>query len=313
MNLYDLAALLFIAGFAVVGLRLGLLRSALNLAGFAVALFLALRVEGPLGGALATLLHSSPWATQLATFVVILVGAGVVVHIASARIARLVPDTRGLRLASLVGGATLGILAALLPIWLATGLLLLVPSSVAPLARAAHQSSTAKLMAAWTPSWPQGVLAYVGKVAVGPQQDQLVYELQRLFTGSPRLLQEQELQMLELLNQTRRRFGLPPLRLDPDLCLAARAHSTDMARNSYFEHDSPRFGTPMHRMQIAGVHTVFYGENIAFALDASLAETAFMHSPGHRANILDPDYTRVGIGAVTDGLMVMFTQDFAGT
>ena len=157
------------------------------------------------------------------------------------------------------------------------------------------------------------MLAYVGKVAVGPQQDELVYELQRLFSGGPRLLQEQETQMLDLLNQTRRQFGLPPLRLDPDLRLTARAHSADMANNSYFEHDSPRFGTPMQRMQIAGVHTVHYGENIAFALDASLAETAFMHFSGHRANILDPDYTRVGIGAVTDGLMVMFTQDFAGT
>ncbi len=313
MNVYDLAALLFIAAFAVVGLRLGLLRTALHLAGFAFALFLALRVEGPLGGAVAVLLHTPPWATQLATFVVILIAVGVLVHIVSARIARLVPDTRRLRLASLVGGATLGVLAALLPVWLATGLLLLVPSSAAPLARAAHQSSTAKLMGAWTPSWPQGVLAYVGKVAVGPQQDQLVYELQHLFSNGPRLMQEQEAQMLDLLNQTRRQFGLPPLRLDPKLRLAARAHSADMATNNYFEHDSPRFGTPVQRMQVAGVRTGYYGENIAFALDAALAETAFMHSPGHRANILDPDYTRVGIGAVTDGLMVMFTQDFAGT
>lgn len=312
MNLYDLTVFLFIAMLALSGLRLGLVRSVLRLAGFVIAVFLALRLEAPLGSAVARFLHTAAWATQLAVFAGVLIAIGIAVRIGAERLARLLPDTRGVRLVNRVGGATLGALAALLPVWLATGLLLLVPASAASLARAAQTSSTAKLMSAWTPSWPQGVLAYVGTVTVGPQKGQGIYQLQRLLSsGTSQPLSAQEAQMLTLLNQTRRQFGLRPLRFDPQLRLAARAHSADMVAHDYFEHDSPRFGTPMDRMQAAGVRADYYGENIALALDANQAEIAFMHSPGHRANILDPNYTRVGIGAVKDGLMVMFTQDFA--
>jgi uncharacterized protein YkwD len=314
MNLYDLAVLLFVGLLALSGLRLGLVRGVLRLVGFVLAVFLALRLEALLGSWVAGLLHTAPWATQLAVFAAILGATGVCVRLGADRLARLLPRTGGVRLIDRLGGATLGVLVALLPVWLVTGLLLLVPASTAALARAAQTSSTAKIMSAWSPSWPQGVLAYVGKVAVGPDKGQAVYRLQRLLSSNDSLqpLAAQEAQMLALLNQTRLQFGLQPLTLDPTLQNAARAHSADMVANDYFEHVSPRFGTPMDRMQAAGERATYYGENIALALDANQAEIAFMHSPGHRANILDPHYTRVGIGAVKDGLMVMFTQDFAG-
>jgi uncharacterized protein YkwD len=312
MNLYDLAALLFFALLTVAGYRLGLVRSLLHICGFALAVFVSLRIEAPLGNAVARLLHTPAWVMQLVVFIALLGVIGVAVHVLSARLRPWLPAEPVLRRMGRVGGATLGMAIALLWVWLATGLLVLAPAS-ATLTREAHQSSTAKFLAALTPAWPQGVLNYVGGVSVGPQRGQLLYELQRLVSGggSGQLL-GQEAQMLQLLNQTRRSLGLPTLSLDLELRSAATAHSVDMDVGNYFSHDSPRFGTPMDRMRASGVIAAYYGENISLSLDAAQAENAFMHSPGHRANILDPNYTRVGIGAVSDGLMVLFTQDFAG-
>ncbi|HEV7214836.1 MAG TPA: CvpA family protein [Chloroflexota bacterium] len=118
--------------------------------------------------------------------------------------------------------------------------------------------------------------------------------------------------MLAYLNQQRSQYGLPSLRYDPTLTAVARAHSTDMFQRSYFGHDTPDGRTPFDRMHAAGVTYTSAGENIAYAPNVSIADTGLMNSPEHRANILRPQFRRVGIGIVGGGLFEeMFTQDFA--
>lgn len=122
-----------------------------------------------------------------------------------------------------------------------------------------------------------------------------------------------EQQMLTLLNQSRRENGLAPLTLDPTLRDVARAHSEEMFRLGYFAHDSPVSGSPFARMKAAGVNDPAMGENLAYAPSVDVAERGLMRSPGHRANILSPDFSKVGIGVVVaPNGSKMFTQDFAG-
>jgi len=122
-----------------------------------------------------------------------------------------------------------------------------------------------------------------------------------------------EQNMLKQVNQARSENGLAPLRSDPQLQQVALAHSQEMLELGYFAHISPLHGSPTDRMDAAHIAYSSAGENIAYAPTVDVAERGLMRSPGHRANILSSDYTRVGIGVVVTPFgMRMFTQDFAG-
>ena len=122
-----------------------------------------------------------------------------------------------------------------------------------------------------------------------------------------------EARMLVLINAARAKAKLAPVRMDALLQVAARAHSRDMYQRAYFSHQTPDHKTPFDRIHAAGVRYVTAGENIAFAPGVDDAEQSLMDSPEHRANILNPDFRRVGIGVyrASDGYEEMFTQDYA--
>jgi uncharacterized protein YkwD len=125
------------------------------------------------------------------------------------------------------------------------------------------------------------------------------------FTGEA----EAEELMLELVNAARAEEGLAPLVMDPAFTQVARQHSWEMITLDYFSHESPVPGseTVPQRVANAGLSEVWVGENIGAdyrsgAYDwTALTRSTFeglMDSPPHRANILDPDFNRVGIGIV---------------
>jgi uncharacterized protein YkwD len=117
-----------------------------------------------------------------------------------------------------------------------------------------------------------------------------------------------ELDVLARTNVQRALAGCRALRFDGRLAAAARAHSADMVNRHYFEHDSPDGRTPADRTAAAG-YSDYGGENIAYG-QTSAAEVMsdWMGSPGHRANILDCDFTAVGVGLDPRGMY--WTQDF---
>jgi uncharacterized protein YkwD len=119
--------------------------------------------------------------------------------------------------------------------------------------------------------------------------------------------------LLERINAARADVGVSPLRMDPVLQDAARQHSRDMYARHYFSHKTPDGKSPYDRLQDARFRFVAAGENIAFAPDVDQAWTSLIHSPDHRANIVNPDFRCVGIGAYkgVGGYEEMFTQDFA--
>ncbi len=118
--------------------------------------------------------------------------------------------------------------------------------------------------------------------------------------------------MLILVNQERAKVGAKPLKLDTTLVSVARAHSTDMWQRQYFAHTDPDGKSPFDRMTAAGVIFTTAGENLALAQTVERAHEGLMNSPGHRRNILDPAFGRIGIGVIDGGVYgKMFTQDFA--
>lgn len=123
----------------------------------------------------------------------------------------------------------------------------------------------------------------------------------------------EEAQMLQLVNAERTKAGLPALQADPQLAKTARAKSQDMITYNYFDHQSPDLGSPFDQMRAAGIRYTTAGENIAGNHSVEAAHQALMNSPGHRANILNPAFKKIGIGIVHGGPYgMMFTQQFIG-
>lgn len=120
-----------------------------------------------------------------------------------------------------------------------------------------------------------------------------------------------EQEMVGLVNQERTTRGIKPLVEDNKLRAVARAHSEDMFRRGYFSHVDPDGHDPFWRMTEAGINFTAAGENLAYAPDVTLAFNGLMNSPGHRANILNPDYGKIGVGVIDGGTYgKMFTQEF---
>jgi uncharacterized protein YkwD len=120
-----------------------------------------------------------------------------------------------------------------------------------------------------------------------------------------------EAQMLELINAERTQRGLQALAADPQATAVARAHSRDMLARGYFSHFTPEGGSLTERLRQAEVPFLLAGENLALSRTLVAAHQGLMDSPGHRANILRPQFNRVAIGVLDAGIHgLMITQDF---
>jgi uncharacterized protein YkwD len=106
--------------------------------------------------------------------------------------------------------------------------------------------------------------------------------------------------ILAAMNRERAARGLAPLRLNERLCAAARDRIADMFTKRYFAHLSPDGIDPFSWVIRHGYQYLFAGENLATGYSGTSVVDGWMHSPGHRRNILGADYTEVGI-AIADG------------
>ncbi len=124
-----------------------------------------------------------------------------------------------------------------------------------------------------------------------------------------------EQQVLALVNQERAKQGLSALSWSDELTAVARAHSKDMAARGFFSHTNPDGQSPFDRMKAAGISYRTAGENIAAGQRTPQeVVNAWMNSEGHRANILNASYTRLGVGYASGSgaYSTYWTQCFAG-
>jgi uncharacterized protein YkwD len=142
---------------------------------------------------------------------------------------------------------------------------------------------------------------------------------------TPEQLAETRTAILCLLNRERARHGLTALQSSRLLQLASQRHSDDMAERNYFEHDTPEGLDSAARIVSVGYPRVgmWFGENLYWGEETKAtpvkAVEGWMHSPGHRANILRPEFAEVGVGVAHDAPIpvsrlraAVYTTDFGG-
>ncbi|HXX39461.1 MAG TPA: CAP domain-containing protein [bacterium] len=121
-----------------------------------------------------------------------------------------------------------------------------------------------------------------------------------------------EMMLLGMVNQAREAHHLAPLVMNTALRKVARSHSRDMALDGYVGHDSPQGQSFLARLSAVLRGWTEVGENVTVASTVQQAHDAFMSSPSHLKNILDPMFRTIGIGIATDGdAGYMVTEDFA--
>ncbi|NMB28142.1 MAG: serine protease [Tissierellia bacterium] len=120
-----------------------------------------------------------------------------------------------------------------------------------------------------------------------------------------------EMEVARLVNIERQKEGLAPLTFSEELSKVARIKSQDMANNNYFSHNSPTYGDPFSMMKSFGIQYKTAGENIAKGYSsAESVVRGWMNSSGHRANILNPSFGKIGVGYVNVNGTTYWTQMF---
>ncbi|WP_404450604.1 CAP domain-containing protein [Virgibacillus necropolis] len=119
---------------------------------------------------------------------------------------------------------------------------------------------------------------------------------------SPEGISDFEAAVIELTNAERKKAGLSELQPDTRLSRVANLKSKEMVVKDYFSHESPSYGSPSEMMNEFGVSYQTDGENIAYGQKTpEQVVNQWMDSAGHRKNILNNDFTHIGVGFVKDG------------
>lgn len=114
-------------------------------------------------------------------------------------------------------------------------------------------------------------------------------------------------EVVKLVNQERAKSGLQPLTSDDALAKVALAKAKDMANNNYFSHTSPTYGSPFDMMSQYGIQYSYAGENIASGQQTpAQVMQDWMNSQGHRENIMNANFTKIGVGYYNGRWVQMF-------
>jgi uncharacterized protein YkwD len=119
-------------------------------------------------------------------------------------------------------------------------------------------------------------------------------------------------EIFEMVNLARIKNDQAPLAFSDGLAAVALGHARAMYAQGYFSHVSPATGSVADRVDAAQIPYRLVGENLALAVTPSQVHDGLMNSPGHRENILRPEFRRVGIAAIKGPLGYMVVQVFSG-
>jgi uncharacterized protein YkwD len=314
-NYIDVLLFLVVALNVWGGFRRGLVLGLLDLIRWTVSFAAALCFYQTVAGWLERVTDWTEIWSQPAAFFIILIVAGLIIQLLGSAILRRLPKEVHRHRINHALGVLPGLLSGLITAAILASLLFSLPFSddfQASLreSRAADKlaSYTETLETALVPIFAEPLKQTLNRRTI-IEPDERVDLPFKVENTRPR--PDLEAEMLEMVNRERVKNNLPPLAADPEMTEVARRHSADMFARGYFAHNSPDGKTPFDRMKESGVRFLAAGENLALAPTVEIAHNGLMNSPGHRANILNTKYGRVGIGIMDGGRRgLMVSQEF---
>jgi uncharacterized protein YkwD len=317
INVIDALLSLLIVLSLLNGYRRGFILGMLDLLGWATSLVAALRFYQPVAQWLGPRVDiwSEVWDRPVA-FVLVAITVGLLIQLLGQALLQRLPKDVHEGSFNRVLGLFPGLINGLITAAIVSALLLAIPLNAGLRDRIRESTlvnrlavQAERLEAALHPVFSEAIARTLNLLTVQPDSNERV-DLPYTVT-TPRARPDLEARMLELVNRDRVAAGLKPLAADPELTQVARRHSADMFARGYFAHNTPEGIDPFERMHEAGIRFDTAGENLALAPTVEVAHTGLMNSPGHRANILRPEFGRVGIGILDGGIRgLMVSQEF---
>ncbi|HVA96795.1 MAG TPA: CvpA family protein [Candidatus Acidoferrales bacterium] len=323
VNFLDLVILLVILFYVREGYSLGFTLAFLDLISFIIAFIAALKFYGLVASFFTTFFGMPLGVANALGFFLVALVSEIIMSLAARRLVRYLPGLMpGSRIEKLFRTTNhwLGIIPGMISAFIIISFLLTVivtfPSSPTIKQAVTNSIVGAKLLA--NTSQFENILNKIFGGALNETLDFLTVEpksntvIQLHYTiANGRVDEKAEQQMFRIVNSERVNEGLNPLIFDNSLRDLARAHANDMFKRGYFSHYTPDGLSPFDRMEKAGIHYQYAGENLALAPTTPLAMQGLMNSAGHRANILSPNFHKVGIGVIDGGIYgEMFDQEF---
>jgi uncharacterized protein YkwD len=316
-NLIDILLVTLVLLSVLNGYRRGFILSSLDLFGWVGSLLAGLRFYQPVAEWLAPRvdLWSEVWDQPIA-FLLVAIATRALIHLLGYALLRRLPEDVHERRVNRTIGVLPGGVSGLITAAIVSSLLLALPLAEGLRERARESPAvnrlavyTEQLETALVPVFDDAVAETLNRLTIRPESNERVNLPYTVAESRPR--PQLETEMLELVNEERRAAGLTTLAHDPELVEVARRHSADMWARGYFAHETPEGRDPFDRIREANVGFLVAGENLALAQTVRVAHTGLMNSPGHRANILRPEFGRVGIGIMDGGIHgIMVTQNF---
>jgi uncharacterized protein YkwD len=315
MNWVDILLALVILIAVLAGWRRGFILGSLDLLTWTGSLILAYIFYPYTARGLQKLINLHVWLLPLA-FIFTAIVARILLGIVAGFIIRLVPERANQngvnKFLGIIPGAINGWIYAII----ISALLLSLPlkDGITNETRSSKLAGPLAMQSEWVnkklaPVFDKAVRQTMNSLTVSPESHEKVA---LNFTYNKAVARpDLEALMLDMVNKERTKQGLQPLKPDPELTNVGRAHSIDMFARGYFAHVNPEGKDPFDRMKEAHVNFYAAGENLALAQTLEIAHTNLMNSPGHRENILNPSFGRLGIGILDGGFYgLMISQEF---
>jgi len=315
MNWVDIILIIVFAISVWAGWRNGFILGSVYLITWTGSLLLAYIFYPSLSNVMGNLFNMGPWLNPV-SFVVTAILARIILGFIFHFITRTVPERSNHNPVNKILGVVPGAVNGFIYAVILSALMLSFPFSVKVTnsVRDSHFGTNLAMQSEWVnrklaPVFNDAIRQTLNTLTVQPGAEETV-DLHFTYTkAKPR--PDLEAEMLSLVNNERAKHGMKPLIADPDLLPVARAQSNDMFMRGYFAHNNPEGKSPFDRMKDAKVRFNTAGENLALAQTLEIAHNGLMNSPGHRANILNPAFGRVGIGIMDGGFYgLMISQEF---
>ncbi|MFQ5966320.1 MAG: CvpA family protein [Acidimicrobiia bacterium] len=310
------------AALIIRGWMRGFVRESMDLVGIVVGIAIGFRLSGPVGEFLAERFGMSPEISRVIAGVAIFLMVGLAASLVARWLSR-VANLPGLRLGNKALGSAValawGVFLAILVLSVAVALPL--PPSVD---EQVQGSAIAREL-----TDPGGLPQHAFHMVAGDQVLEAVVNLEQLLDTEKVILETDQTfplvvvdpselsvasgaaqDIYERVNRSRIEAGLDPLQWTEGLAFVGEQYAWEMYTEGFFGHTSPTTGDVGDRVEAAGIPYVLVGENLALAPTAATVHEGLMSSEGHRANILEPDFTKVGIGVVAGPLGLMVVQVF---
>lgn len=322
INLLDLVILVVLFFYAYEGYVLGFVSAILDLLSFILSFIIALKFYSSVGLFLGDAFSISPGFARAIGFFVLALFSEIILGLLLRKIAKRIPGLYSDPTVPMVNklnhflGIFPGLASAFIILSFLLSVIISLPSSPV-LKEAVTSSKIGKTLVANAGLFEKGLNDIFGGalsetmnfITVRPESNETVNL--RFTVSSPSVDVIAEEAMLDSVNKHRRENGLGELTMDTQLRELARDYSKDMLQRGYFSHYNLEGQSPFDRMDAYGITYGYAGENLALAPSTDLAMQGLMNSPGHRANILNANFTKVGIGVMDGGVYgKMYTQEF---